>query len=65
MFATKQWVAENNYDNANEVSVTELARISNLKSANNVLAVVKFNEEIKEKISGVTLVLDDINDPGI
>lgn len=64
LFATKQWVAENNYDNANEVSVTELARISNLKSANNVLAVVKFNEEIKEKISGVTLVLDDINDPG-
>jgi|TARA_B110000003_G_scaffold250757_1_gene264052 RNA methyltransferase, TrmH family len=64
LFATKQWIAENNYDNANEVSVTELARISNLKSANNVLAVVKFNEEIKEKISGVTLVLDDINDPG-
>lgn len=64
LFATKQWIAENNYDNANEVSVTELARISNLKSANNVLAVVKFNEEIKEKILGVTLVLDDINDPG-
>lgn len=64
LFATKQWIAENNYDNANEVSVTELARISNLKSANNVLAVVKFNDEIKEKISGITLVLDDINDPG-
>ena len=64
LFATKQWIAENNYAKANEVSVAELTRISNLKSANNVLAVVRFSDEKQERSEGVTLVLDDVNDPG-
>ena len=64
LFATKQWISVNNYSKSIEVSTTELARISNLKSANNVLAVVKIVEEKEEECKGVTLVLDDINDPG-
>ena len=64
LFATKQWIAKNNYAKANEVSVAELTRISNLKSANNILAVVKIPEEKQERSEGVILVLDDVNDPG-
>ena len=64
LFATKQWIVKNNYAKANEVSVAELARISNLKSANNVLAVVNIPAEKKERSEGVILVLDDVNDPG-
>jgi len=64
LFATKQWIAENNYAKANAISAAELTRISNLKSANNVLAVVRFSDEKQERSEGVTLVLDDVNDPG-
>ncbi len=64
LFATKQWIAENSYEKANEVTVAELARISNLKSANNVLAVVSIPEEKQGSSDGLILVLDDVNDPG-
>ena len=64
LYATKQWISANNYTKVNEVSAAELARISNLKSANSVLAVVRMMEEKQEKYKGITLVLDDVNDPG-
>ena len=46
------------------VSNDELSRISSLVSPNNVLAIVKINQQELEKNAGITLVLDDVNDPG-
>ena len=48
-----------------KITQKELSRISNLKSPNNILAIVKKNIELDyDKIQGFTLVLDNINDPG-
>jgi len=67
LFALKNWIDENKevFDKIQLVSFNELERISNLRSPNKVVAVVKMKkqETIQQK-SGVTLVLDDINDPG-
>jgi TrmH family RNA methyltransferase len=67
LFALKDWIDENKavFDKVQAVNLKELERISNLKSPNKVLAVVKMRkqETIQQK-SAVTLVLDDINDPG-
>ena len=67
LFALKDWINENKevFEKAQAVSSIELERISNLKSPNKVLAVVKMRkqETIQKKLA-VTLVLDDINDPG-
>ena len=46
------------------VSSEELSRISNLTSPNNVLAIVKVSQKKLENNTGITLVLDDVNDPG-
>ena len=67
LFALKDWIDENKavFDKAQAVSFKELERISNLKSPNKVLAVVKMKKQvILKKDSVVTLVLDGINDPG-
>jgi len=67
LFALKDWIDENKsvFDKIQVVNPKELERISNLKSPNKVLAVVKMKEqEIIQQESAVTLVLDDINDPG-
>ena len=67
LFALKDWIDENKavFHTIQVVSFKELERISNLKSPNKVLAVVKMKkQEIIQQKSIVTLVLDDINDPG-
>ena len=67
LFAQKSWVDKNKmvFDKLQVVSSEELERISNLKSANKVLAVVKMKkQEIIQLRSDVTLVLDAVNDPG-
>ena len=67
LFALKDWIDENKavFDKIQAISFKELERISNLKSPNKVLAVVKMKEQkIIQQKSAVTLVLDDINDPG-
>jgi TrmH family RNA methyltransferase len=67
LFALKDWIDENKavFDKIQGISFKELERISNLKSPNKVLAVVKMKEqEIIQSKSTVTLVLDGINDPG-
>ncbi len=67
LFALKDWIDENKviFDKIQAVSFKGLERISNLKSPNKVLAVVKLKkQEILQQESVVTLVLDDINDPG-
>ena len=67
LFALKDWIDENKavFDEIQVVSFKELERISNLKSPNKVLAVVNLKkQEILQQESAVTLVLDDINNPG-
>jgi TrmH family RNA methyltransferase len=67
LFALKDWIDENKavFDKIQVVSFKELERISNLKSPNKVLAVVNLKkQEILQQESAVTLVLDDINNPG-
>ncbi len=62
IYATKEWEVSN--DNITQISNTELQKISNLKSPNKVLAVVQFKNHKIIKHDGITLVLDEINDPG-
>ena len=62
IYATKEWKVSN--DNITQISNAELQRISNLKSPNKVLAVVQFKIHKIINHDGITLVLDDINDPG-
>ena len=62
IYATKEWEVSN--DNITQISNAELQRISNLKSPNKVLAVVQFKNHKIIKHEGITLVLDEINDPG-
>ena len=62
IYATKEWKVSN--DNITQISNAELQRISNLKSPNKVLAVVQFKNHKIIKHDRITLVLDEINDPG-
>ena len=62
IYATKEWKVSN--DNITQISNAELQRISNLKSPNKVLSVVQFKNHKIIKHEGITLVLDEINDPG-
>ena len=66
IYATKQFSGLNSRlkSDITLVSNEELSKISNLTSPNNVLAIVRINQkELKKKI-GITLVLDNVNDPG-
>ena len=70
LYGTKDWF-ENNFSKLNlidfqKISNNELSQISNLKNPNNVLALVKIfsNELDYSSLSGTTLILDSINDPG-
>ena len=62
IYATKEWKVKN--DNITQISNVELQRISKLKAPNKVLAVVHFKSHKILENDGVTLVLDEINDPG-
>lgn len=62
IYATKEWKVNN--DNIIQISNSDLQRISNLKSPNKVFAVVQVKKHKILKNNGLTLVLDEINDPG-
>ena len=66
IYATKQFSGINSGEKSaiTVVSNAELSRISNLTSPNNVLAIVKVSQKELENNTGITLVLDDVNDPG-
>ena len=64
IFATNEWILKNADIKTIKVTLSEMDRISNLKSANNVLAIVKMKQENLPVTDGLTLVLDDISDPG-
>lgn len=46
------------------ISDAELRKISNLKTPNQVLGLFKIPHTVQQKTTGLTLVLDAINDPG-
>ncbi|MEC7646457.1 MAG: RNA methyltransferase [Bacteroidota bacterium] len=64
LFATKDWIYKNSDVEAVQISNSELARISNQKNPNQVLALVKIKRYSIPSEKGLILVLDDINDPG-
>ena len=66
IYATKQFSAINRVEKSalTMVGNDELSMISNLTSPNNVLAIVRFFPQELESNTGITLVLDDVNDPG-
>lgn len=66
IYATVEWIENNPESSAVEVSVKELGRMSSLKSPNQVLCVVEIphHDSNLEKLSGLTLALDNISDPG-
>ena len=66
IYATKQfsWINSNQKLAVTLVSNEELSRISNLTSPNNVLAIVRLSQQELKNNTGITLVLDDVNDPG-
>ena len=66
IYATKQFsgICSSDKSAVTVVSSEELSRISNLTSPNNVLAIVRVGQKELENNTGITLVLDDVNDPG-
>ena len=66
IYATKQFSLINSCQKfaLTLISNEELSKMSNMTSPNNVLAIVRFSQQESEKNTGITLVLDNINDPG-
>ena len=66
IYATKQFSCINSNQKLaiTLVSNEELSRISNLTSPHNVLAIVSVSQQELKNNTGITLVLDDVNDPG-
>ena len=68
IYATRNWLKRNHITNKipiNQLSTRDLERISSLKNAADVLAVVNIPKtERKFDFKGVNIVLDDIKDPG-
>ena len=68
IYATKNWIEKHNIRDdvsINQVNQNELQRISSLKTASDVLAVVYIPLEKSDfDFSGINIVLDDVKDPG-
>lgn len=67
IFATEEWYSDNNKYPTTIITYQELKKISTLKNPNNVLALVPYlssEMNLEEIASTVSLVLDDIRDPG-
>ena len=64
LFATNEWINDNPNINSIMVSISELERISNQKTPNDVLAVVNIKNHLDLSDAGPVLVLDGISDPG-
>ena len=64
IYATNSWMKLNKGINATCISDNELKSISNQKTPNEVLAIVKIKNYKTILNSGIVLVLDNINDPG-
>jgi TrmH family RNA methyltransferase len=64
LFATADFINSIDAENKHEITRSELKKISSLKTPNKVLAVLEIPVQKSLKTSGLTVVLDEINDPG-
>lgn len=64
IFATDDFKCDDFLDKKTTISESELQKISQLKTPNNVLALFKIPPKKSFKKIGLTVVLDAINDPG-
>ncbi|MEN8125232.1 MAG: RNA methyltransferase [Bacteroidota bacterium] len=64
IFATDDYINLYNVTNLQTITQAELKKISTYKSPNQIVGVFEIPENIKVNNRGLTLVLDDINDPG-
>ncbi len=66
LYATKEWILKNSdkFTNYIEISIIQLSRISQFKNANKVLAIVDFPSKKIINDNGITILLDNIKDPG-
>lgn len=64
LFATKEWVSNNQAVRAIQISNKDLASISTLKTPNEVLAIVKIPIQNSEYSNKLIIALDYIQDPG-
>jgi TrmH family RNA methyltransferase len=64
LFATNKWKNNNRRTDVITVTNNDLKRISNQSNPNEVLALVRTKIHQEPSVAGLTLVLDDINDPG-
>ena len=62
LYATSDW--DGIYDNTISISNKELKQISCLSTPDKVLALAKIPSAKKASTEGLTLILDNINDPG-
>src|SRR6476661_186041 len=63
VFATDKWIEENpvkDYPNITHVTGAELEQLSQMKTANQVVAVVEQEEEVEAEAKGFLLYLDTI-----
>lgn len=67
IFATEEWKSEEYFGEITLISKKDLAQVSNLTTPNKVFALVKmpyYSFDTSVFNEGLTLALDDINDPG-
>src|SRR5689334_14089317 len=66
VYAVKEWLELNNSNEVEivEISSTELERLSQLQTPNQLIAVIKKLPSTKPDVSSLTLYLDTIQDPG-
>ncbi|MFK5890114.1 MAG: RNA methyltransferase [Flavobacteriaceae bacterium] len=64
LFHTENFVLKKHYDEAVVINDKELRKISQLKTPNKVLAIFKKPLEARIQKKGLTVVLDNVQDPG-
>jgi len=64
LFYTIDYIPNSQHDKIQVISEKELNSISEFNSPNKIIALFEIPEKEKIKINGLTLVLDEINDPG-
>ena len=64
LFCTSDYLNKFSIDQMQVITENELKKISEFSTPNQILAIFEIPNQEKIKIKGLTLVLDDINDPG-
>lgn len=64
IFATETCLNDFHHPKALQISASDLKKISNLKSPNDVLGIFMIPKKAKLTREKITLILDEINDPG-